>query len=181
MKIGIISIGILMLVIIYLLIYLSPPSINKKTITQIRTYVDKSSGISNNNPGNIKFNSSNQWKGQTGRDLRGFAKFSDPVWGIRATSKLLRNYQKIHGLDTIQKIIDRWAPSHENDTNAYIKHVASVLNIMPTKQISLEDKETMKTLVKIIITHENGTNPYSDRLISESIDMAYQTGSPMSH
>lgn len=80
--------------------------------------------IRNNNPLNIRYSSGNKWIGQTGKN-KGFAVFSDMVYGWRAAIVLLIKYQR-SGYDTIRKIVTRWAPPSENDTEAYIRFVCHV-------------------------------------------------------
>lgn len=77
--------------------------------------------LRNNNPLNIRYSSGNKWIGQTGKN-KGFAVFSDMVYGWRAAIILLVKYQRT-GYDTIRKIVTRWAPPSENDTEAYIRDV----------------------------------------------------------
>ena len=121
-------------------------------------------GIRNNNPGNIDFNPLNNWKGLNPKskelDSR-FCVFISAEYGIRALMILLRNYEKKHGLDTIRQIIDRWAPSHENDTSAYAKHVAKMMSVDLDAHLDLRDREVLISLAKAIVTHENGVQPYA--------------------
>lgn len=78
-------------------------------------------GIINNNPLNIRYSPSTKWKGQAGAN-KGFCVFTDMIYGYRAAIVLLCNYQR-KGYDTIRKIITRWAPPSENNTEAYISAV----------------------------------------------------------
>ena len=129
-------------------------------------------GIRNNNPGNIDYNPNNAWRGQLPRDVKvepRFARFDTPFNGIRALAKLLLNYRKIHGLRTVESLIARWATSNENDTKAYAYAVAKKLGISIHQPLRL-DKSTLQGLVKAIIEHENGQQPYSDELISSAVD-----------
>lgn len=83
-------------------------------------------GIRYNNPCNIRYNSANKWKGQTGQ-YNGFCKFKSVDYGLRACLYLLRKYRYIYGLDSVRKIISRFAPSSENDTESYISFVVNSL------------------------------------------------------
>lgn len=128
-------------------------------------------GIRNNNPGNIDHNNANKWRGELVVDKAieaRFCRFDTPQNGIRALAKLLTNYQKIHGLNTVAKIISRWAPSNENNTRAYINGVAKALDVAPDQVITL-DTNTLTKLVKAIIQHENGQQPYSEQIIAQGI------------
>lgn len=78
------------------------------------------------NPANIRYNDSNHWLGQVGQE-KGFCKFLDEIYGIRALIILLKNY--IHaGVDTVPAIISRFAPlSDNNPTLEYIDFVNDYL------------------------------------------------------
>lgn len=121
-------------------------------------------GVRNNNPGNIEFNPANNWKGlhpmSQSIDKR-FCVFTEPEWGIRALMIILRNYQRKYGLKTVEKIINRWAPSVENNTSAYVNHVCKQMEVDKDTELNLEDKDTMIKLARAICKHENGVQPYS--------------------
>lgn len=124
-------------------------------------------GVRNNNPLNIEFNSRNNWIGQTGSDGR-FAIFSDAKYGIRAGAIVLRNYQKA-GYDTVYKMINRWAPNHENPTNKYSEYVAKSIGINQHQPVMLYQFPEM---IKAMIYFENGSNPYSEKMVREAIALA---------
>jgi hypothetical protein len=127
-------------------------------------------GIRNKNPLNIRYNAANDWDGQTG-ESGGFSVFTETKYGIRAATKLLRNYQSKYQLDTIQKIINRWAPTIENVTSEYIEHIADVLQMSPAEYINLNDDATVAALINVMILHENGVNPYSQDTIYEGVKL----------
>ncbi|UTM58287.1 structural protein [Photobacterium sp. CCB-ST2H9] len=127
----------------------------------------KPRGIRNNNPGNIEDNGT-AWQGRVGSDGR-FVIFDSPQNGIRALARTLKTYRNRHGLTTVRGIINRWAPPVENDTTAYVNHVAGALGVSP--DMSLSEAETM-ALVPLIIRHENGMQPYSDRVLKAGIQAA---------
>lgn len=137
-----------------------------------------SRGIRNNNPGNIDFNPRNKWQGQTGIETGvanpRFATFDKPENGIRALAKLLRNYQKLHKLNTVREIINRWAPPVENATTAYVKACARALGVDQNEVIDLSDRRLLKALTIAVIRHENGLQPYSDFIIDTGIAGALQ-------
>lgn len=122
-------------------------------------------GWRNCNPGNLDFNPANKWQGQLGIEQGvprpRFARFASHEFGIRALTALLVNYQDKYGLNTVRKVIDRWAPPAENDTGAYVNAVAKVVGVKPDDYINLHHFPTMLPLVTAIITHENGGNPYA--------------------
>lgn len=83
--------------------------------------------IKNNNPGNIRWNSVNNWVGQIGKDSRGFVIFDELKNGTRAMQKLIGNYIN-SGVNTISKIIYKYAPPNENNTENYIRQVLLMMN-----------------------------------------------------
>lgn len=133
-------------------------------------------GIRNNNPGNIDYSPSNKWNGQLGLEegvaTPRFARFDTPENGIRALGRLLQTYQRVYGLNTVAKIISRWAPSNENDTAAYVRSVEQRIGSKPGAKIQLTDPDVLKGFVIAIIAHENGGNPYSDAVINEGVRRA---------
>ena len=130
-------------------------------------------GIRNNNPGNIDFNESNDWQGQTGIESQGrFATFETPQHGIRAMTKLLQNYDSKYDFDTLDEIVNRYAPNSENNTSGYVDALARKTGLNPNETINLSDPATMKSLVTAMIEHENGMNPYSDDVINQGLQMA---------
>lgn len=121
----------------------------------------KARGLRNNNPLNIRVG--NDWQGETPANFDGeFEQFNDPIMGIRAGALLMKNYREKYGLDTIAGIISRWAPDTENNTSAYIASVSGKTNISPDQTLSEDD---YIEVIKAMITHENGAQPYTDAQI----------------
>lgn len=126
-------------------------------------------GIRNHNPGNIRHG--DKWLGLADNQTdKSFCVFTSPEYGIRAMARVLHNYFIRHGLTTVREIIDRWAPPIENDTDSYINSVSYALGVTPDARLYVPDR--MTTLVKAIIVHENGVQPYSDVIISRGVEMA---------
>lgn len=125
-------------------------------------------GIRNNNPGNIRHG--DKWKGlrdkQTDPD---FAQFKTPEYGIRALYRTLLTYKNKHGLNTIRGIVTRWAPPSENDTVKYINSVSKQTDIPADKEL---DQLDYLKIIKAIIRHENGIQPYSDEQIIYGVSLA---------
>lgn len=127
-------------------------------------------GIRNNNPGNIRFSSANNWVGQTGSN-GGYATFSTPDYGIRAMFSLIRTYINKHGLDTIAKFGARWAPASENNTAAWASNVALFSGIPQNAKLNAGDYAQMLKFAKGIIGAENGAafvNHYSAGVFSKA-------------
>lgn len=129
-------------------------------------------GVRNNNPGNIDYSPATKWVGQLphviGIESR-FCRFADPEHGIRALAKVLLTYQK-RGIDTVAAIIMRWAPTSENNTAAYIDHVAKKCGVESADRIVISDM--LPYLVPAIIAHENAGYVYPTDMVERGITMA---------
>lgn len=135
-------------------------------------------GIRNNNPFNIKFMAiifaQDPWRGELGLEQHAnpvFTTFEDSIWGIRAGAKLLIGYYDRLNLDTVRSIIGRLAPPSENDTNAYVRSVARSVGVEPDEVLNLASVQ-LELLIKAIIAHENGIQPYDDATIRNGIQLA---------
>ena len=112
-------------------------------------------GLRNNNPGNIRRNS-DVFQGEKTSSDREFKQFKSMAYGYRAIFKILSNYYRNYKLDTIRKMIGRWAPENENDTEAYIKAVADYSGIPADDPIDINDREQMIRIVAGMSQVENG-------------------------
>ncbi|WP_270633496.1 structural protein P5 [Parabacteroides goldsteinii] len=112
-------------------------------------------GLRNNNPGNIRRNS-DVFQGEINpsRDKE-FKQFKNMAYGYRAMYKILSNYYNKYRLNTIRKMISRWAPENENNTAAYVSLVSSYSGIGPDDLISF-DREQMIRIVAGMSRVENG-------------------------
>jgi len=121
-------------------------------------------GQRNNNPFNIRYNSSNSWKGQTGSD-GAFCVFDTMAHGIRAGGVLLRNYLKA-GKNTIRLILTRFAPSSENNTESYIAHVAKLSGI--GENVKLSNGDLWKIAVPMMLIESGYTATPKDKEFFEN-------------
>lgn len=85
-------------------------------------------GIRLNNPYNIRYSKRNAWLGQCNK-LSSlvppvFCRFAHYDYGVRAALVLLRNYIG-SGVNTIARIVERWAPPTENATANYVEFVSA--------------------------------------------------------
>ena len=131
-------------------------------------------GIRNNNPGNIRV-SKDQWEGMTGDD-GAFVTFDSPESGVRALGKNLLSYGR-RGYDSIEKIINRWAPPNENDTKAYIDSVVAATGIPATQSLDLSDPDTLSSLAQAISFHETGSR-YDPEVYQKGVARALNGISP---
>ena len=128
-------------------------------------------GIRNNNPGNIRHGE--KWEGLSDKQTdSSFCIFVSPEYGIRALVKILLTYYKKYKLNTVKKIISRYAPPSENETESYIKSVANQLGVASDEEIDLSSVAVLAVLLRAIIRHENGEQPYSDEQILKGIHLA---------
>lgn len=81
------------------------------------------------------------------------------AYGFRAVFKLLHNYNTKYGCRTMKQMIDRFAPPVENDTSAYVTHVAQKSLIDPNSPINTKNMDIMVSMVTTMALHENGTAP----------------------
>ena len=91
----------------------------------------------NNNPLNIR--RGEKWLGLSPKQTdSSFCRFISPEWGWRAAFMLLtRTYYHKYKLYTVRKIIQRWAPPAENNTDAYVKRVAELTGLDPDDHLGI--------------------------------------------
>jgi hypothetical protein len=112
-------------------------------------------GLRNNNPGNIEDGPfARSMPGYTGSDGR-FATFATLDDGGHAMQRLLAGYGA-KGLNTVQAIVNRWAPPGENDSSAYAGTVAKHLGVGPHDQIDTSDPQVLAKLSSAMAQVENG-------------------------
>ena len=116
-------------------------------------------GVRNNNPGNIRLSPA-RWRGQKRVQAdTAFVEFETPVQGLRALMVLLLTYYRRYGLDTVDCIINRYAPPHENATDHYAFVVARQMGVRRQQRLHLSDPETIIALARAIVRHECGPAP----------------------
>jgi hypothetical protein len=126
-------------------------------------------GIRNNNPGNIRHGQ--DWRGMRAEQTDpAFVQFESPEYGLRALFRTLRTYFDHYNLRTARGIIERWAPPTENNTEAYVQAVAAAMRVAPNQPLDIPTH--FPALMKAIIAHENGRQPYTDEQIARGIGMA---------
>ena len=142
-------------------------------------------GLRNKNPGNIEHTTRYNWRGEIypPKEIDGhietrFCQFKDHVHGIRALAKILITYCRKRraadgsAIETVQEVIERWAPPSENDTDAYAGYVRGVLQVNKGTIIDIDNLEVLARLVKAITQYENGEMPYTDDTIQEGVVLA---------
>lgn len=117
-------------------------------------------GIRNNNPLNIRKGC--KWRGERSVQLdREFEEFESMEYGIRAAIKLVCNH--ISGqtgrhkpCTNLVQLIETWAPSTENDTEAYIKTVEKLTGINRYQRIYANNREMVSRIVTAMAKVETG-------------------------
>lgn len=131
-------------------------------------------GIRNNNPLNIR--KGNNWRGERHPQKdKAFEEFETMEMGIRAGFIILRNYitgygGKVRPRNTIDKIVNRWAPMTENATTKYIDFVSRDTGIDPHAIVRFTDRKTMVAIVNAMIFVECGQRVSSD-IIQSAYDL----------
>jgi hypothetical protein len=115
---------------------------------------DGSLASQNNNPGNLR-----SWAGAKA-GAGGFAKFDTPEAGFRAAADNLRSYGK-KGINTLRGIINRWAPSSENDTKAYLAAATKATGYGADQQLDLNDPKVLANVESAITQHESSGFRYA--------------------
>ena len=126
-------------------------------------------GYRNNNPLNIK-KTGDKWQGLADPQTDPvFCSFISPEYGIRAATKILNRYINVYRANTIEKIIDRWAPTSENHTQNYINFVSGKMGVAPDTVI---DWFELPELIQAMAEYENGYKKYSLATIKAGMELA---------
>lgn len=108
----------------------------------------------NNNPLNLRYSSSNDWLGKGGDNGSGFEQFDTPEHGLRAGMKLMRNHIN-NGDDTLNSLINRWAPSSDNnDPVQYAQFVSKQTGIPVDAKLNPNDPQQMTSIAKAMAKQE---------------------------
>lgn len=129
-------------------------------------------GLRLNNPGNLKewHRDGSDWLGEHPRELNDkFEEFVAPEYGIRAMGRVLKNYEALYGLRTVNSIIGRYAPASENHTRAYADYVADRLGLAPDQEFSVAAR--LPEMVEAIIYFEQGQQPFSQEFINYGLSI----------
>lgn len=112
-------------------------------------------GLRNCNPCNIR-KSATKYMGEIiPSNDRAFKQFKSTAWGYRAVFVLLDSYRR-KGYDTVRKMINRWAPPCENDTESYIRTVCRLSHCQADEAVDTGDRDTMVFIVSAMSRVENG-------------------------
>lgn len=131
-------------------------------------------GIRNANPGNIEYGQFAKRFGATGSDGR-FAVFPTMEDGVAALCELLIVYSKTDDgkggkIDTVEEAINRWAPGNENNTEAYIAMVCSLLECNRNDRFDFTNPDFLFWMATAIGERENGPAEFSRYVTDAQID-----------
>lgn len=113
-------------------------------------------GLRNCNPGNIRKNSIVYAGEIVPSQDDEFKQFVTMAYGYRAMFVLLFSYQHRYGLDSIARMIARYAPENENNTAAYIDVVAERSGVPANGHITATNGDVMIPIVAAMSAVENG-------------------------
>lgn len=117
-----------------------------------------------NNPFNLRYNSGIKWD-NSNYSGGGFESFNSEEAGVRAGIINLKN-TIANGNNTITKLINKYAPTSENNTSNYIKNVSTWTGIDPNATLDWSNKEQMRKLAAAIARQESQhvlNNEYFDK------------------
>lgn len=126
-----------------------------------------------NNFGNIE-KSSVEYQGEIVPSPSSVMKsFQSPEYGFRAMIEILRHYYK-EGLTTLSKMITKYAPPSENDTEAYIKYVSTYTGIDPDADMNdVLYSPQIKDVVNTMAIHEQGIQyTFESDILQKAYDLA---------
>ena len=113
-------------------------------------------GLRNNNPLNIRHNA-DVFQGEVKGTDKSFKTFSSMPYGYRAAFVTLGTYLS-RGWNTIEKIIAKWAPPTENNTEGYITNVEKWSGVPKNKVLTAASGADYIMIVAAMSAMENGRN-----------------------
>ncbi|HHQ9441445.1 TPA: hypothetical protein ACSW2U_001438 [Enterobacter roggenkampii] len=90
-----------------------------------------------------------------------FAVFPTLDEGVLASAKQLQIYGT-RGINTVSEITKKWAPSNENDTAEYIRHVVKTTGLGANDRLNLNDPAILAKLISAMSTKEGAGNRVSE-------------------
>jgi hypothetical protein len=115
-----------------------------------------SRGYANCNPGNIRLDGTT-WQGEIKGTDKDFKTFSSMAYGYRAMFKILHTYLFNLDLNNVRQVISVYAPSSENDTDAYVNDVSQRAGLDPDELLNWDANAV--DVVAAMSYHENGITP----------------------
>lgn len=116
-------------------------------------------GVTNNNPLNLRptqppFEGTLRTVHTSAGD---FTVFQSAAFGFRAACRNLISYYDRLGIKTVRGVIERWAPSAENDTAAYVAAVCNRTGFQADQPLELKSYEVAYNLLHAMTIQEQGS------------------------
>ncbi len=121
-------------------------------------------GIRNNNPLNIR-RSKDRFKGEVQSTDKAFKQFESMEYGYRAAFVIIATYIS-KGVNTLEKIIGRWAPVSENNTGRYIDFVERRAKVDRHLQLTSKSGLSVFSIVEAMMEYETGERPNYEQVRS---------------
>ena len=118
-------------------------------------------GQRNNNYGNLR--TTDAFEGKTGVN-KSYDTYETPEKGMRALARVLDTYSSKHGINTIDQLINRYAPASDNTGGShenYKKFLAQKLGVNPNDPIDVKGRRA--DIMDAIIRFENKNRPLASR------------------
>ena len=134
-------------------------------------------GIRNNNPLNLGY-----VPGQAGlvsdapSDGR-FGRYRTMEEGVAQAERQLQRYQTRDHLDTVRKMISKWAPPGENDTDSYVQAVSRAMGVDPDAPVSLNNQATAAAMISAMARRETGRS-LDPAVVNRGVGLALAPAAP---
>ena len=118
-------------------------------------------GQRNNNYGNLR--TTDAFEGKTGVN-KSYDTYETPEKGMRALARVLDTYSSKHGINTIDQLINRYAPASDNTGGShenYKKFLAQRLGVNPNDPIDVKGRRA--DIMDAIIRFENKNRPLATK------------------
>ena len=115
--------------------------------------------------------------GQDGSDGR-FIRFKTPEQGVQAAVEVLHVYRDKYGINTLEGIVNRWAPPSENNTRNYIAHMERRVGVSAGTALDLNDPNMVARIIQAKGEMEGGTaqmqRTFTPQVIARGVAAAFE-------
>lgn len=87
------------------------------------------------------------------------AQYATPEEGIAALDQNLQRYAS-QGINTVSGIVSKWAPPTENNTQAYINNVSTMMGVKPDQPLNMSSPVVRHMIAAGIMKQENGSGAF---------------------
>lgn len=131
-------------------------------------------GLRNRNPGNLRFiaDPKRAWNGQENEPGDGgFGRYTTLTEGCRAAAKQVIKHVN-NGKNTVEALINTWAPPNENDTGMYVQAVCTSTGWAPDDVLDVTNPTTLFNLLRVIFRVELGGHFVLASTVREGVALA---------